>query len=398
MAINGLTGSQLPPWLQQWLASRGALNNTTVPETPAPSYTNSSVYRGAKGLFDESGSDATGPYDGLSVSLDPGSAEVSGLISASMASKGLSAFSQVMPGMGGLMLAGAGLGLDAARANAERSVLGSYYPGANSLGGVISDTVNDLFEGNNPFNDGIDDGGISMEDSYNAGGTTTGGFRSDGTPFGGSVYSYAADDWVDAATANAQNMGIGPNPYGETTAVESLTGIAGLLNGLFSGAPTYYGGPQTKEEIGAFITDENDSYYDGYKDANGNLSYADQIAFGFVDGIDPSEASRYAAGGDLDFGRAGTGWHLTGPGEVPDVAFGLHTSNGPAGYYGAENMSVSDYTDSAAQAADIAAAQAAFDNDASSGDGGWDGEGGGWGGGWGADDGGEGGFDDGGWW
>jgi len=69
-----------------------------------------------------------------------------------------------------------------------------------------------------------------------------------------------------------------------------------------------------------------------------------------------------------------------------------------AGYYGAENMSVSEYTDSAAQAADIAAAQAAFDNDASSGDGGWDGEGGGWGGGWGADDGGEGGFDDGGWW
>ena len=68
-----------------------------------------------------------------------------------------------------------------------------------------------------------------------------------------------------------------------------------------------------------------------------------------------------------------------------------------AGYYGAENMSVSEYTDSAAQAADIAAAQAAFDADdaANGGDyggaegGGWDGDsgfdGGSWGDGWGSE-------------
>jgi hypothetical protein len=179
----------------------------------------------------------------------------------------------------------------------------------------------DFFNGVDPSNgnDDYDDGGISMGDSIDAGGTTTGGFRSDGTPYGGYTYDYGTDTWGKTGeAAESKDTGMFAD-------AKDFLGLSNMTPG------TWFGGKMTNADKGAFITDPSDSFYDSYRDADGFMDLATQISFGLVPGIDPEEADRYSDGGDLNFGKHGTGWHLTGPGEQPDKHGGLHTSNPPAG-------------------------------------------------------------------
>ncbi len=363
---SGLLGTQ-PGWLQAWLEGRGITDGsaTQAANSNTQQYT-SNALTGARDLYNDLGSDhQQQPYNGVDISLDPSTATVADLIAAGQARSALGFAGTVLPGVPGLMMGGANQALGGALANAQNAVLGSYYPGSDSVVGTAVDYFNDAPGAR------YDDGGTTMQDTYQAGGTTTGGWttnsKGEAVPVGGSVYDYETGKW-----SNPSN-----NPF------------AGLF-GNKGGPATWYGGPQTKSDLGLFIDARDDTFYDQFEDAMGNMSLADEIAFGLVDGVDPSEAGRYGKGGDLYYGDYGLGWHKDANGNYvstsPTGAYVDSSQLSAGGDYGAEGQ----YAGSAQQQADIDAAQDAHDAAASSmnADGSYGGDDGeGWGGdaGWGGD-------------